>query len=216
MKKFILNLSLTLFFLISLIPSLPAYASEYFHPINDLNCRKVTNFKLANYKLWDDHVTWTRNYIISDLSNLESKDETLQRLLQNQDAIGNSFGAFYGSDNGKKLSQLFREHISLAGQVVDAAKAGNTSDLEKYNSLWFKNADDIAELLVSLNPNYSKNTIKEMLNKHLQLVTVQAIAELNKDWKKSIAAYDDGEIHMLKFSDIITDGIIKQFPEKFK
>lgn len=55
-----------------------------------------------------------------------------------------------------------------------------------------------------------------MFYKHLQLVTTQAVAELNKNWKESISAYDEGEIHMLKFSDMITDAMIKQFPDKFR
>lgn len=216
MKKRCFTLSLVLLFLLTLIPSIPSYASEISHSATELNCKKILDFKLANHKLWDDHVTWTRNYIVSYLSDSENKDETLQRLLKNQDDIGESFGVFYGIENGKKISQLFREHISIAGQVVAAAKSGNTADLEKYNSLWFKNADDITNLLSSLNPNLSKKDLKEMFYKHLQLVTTQAVAELNKNWKESISAYDEGEIHMLKFSDVITDAMIKQFPDKFR
>ncbi len=55
-----------------------------------------------------------------------------------------------------------------------------------------------------------------MLHKHLQFVTDQVVARLNKDWKADIAAYDKGEDHMIEFADILIDGIIKQFPEKFK
>ena len=55
-----------------------------------------------------------------------------------------------------------------------------------------------------------------MLYKHLQFVTDQAVARLNKDWKADIEAYDKGENHMIMFADVLTDGIIKQFPQKFK
>ena len=59
-------------------------------------------------------------------------------------------------------------------------------------------------------------TLKDMLHKHLDFVTAQAVARLNKDWKADINAFDKGEDHMIMFADIIVDGIIKQFPQKFK
>ena len=53
-----------------------------------------------------------------------------------------------------------------------------------------------------------------MLHKHLEFVTAQAIARINKNWKADVDAYDKGEDHMIKFADVLSDGIIKQFPEK--
>ncbi|MDY2632936.1 MAG: hypothetical protein SOV85_16595 [Clostridium sp.] len=55
-----------------------------------------------------------------------------------------------------------------------------------------------------------------MLHKHLKFVTDQVIARLNKDWQTDINSYDKGEEHMIHFADIISDGIIKQFPDKFQ
>ena len=55
-----------------------------------------------------------------------------------------------------------------------------------------------------------------MLHKHLQFVTDQVVARLNKDWNADINSFDKGEDHMIMFADILIDGIVKQFPEKFK
>ena len=77
-----------------------------------------------------------------DLSNLEDKSDVLNRLLKKPRDIGNLIKPYYGAENSKKLTELLKEHISLAGQVVDAAKSGNKEDLDKYNKLWHKNADD--------------------------------------------------------------------------
>lgn len=178
--------------------------------------KSQVDLKMAERKLWSDHVLWTRNFIISDLASLEDKDAVLQRLLKNQDDIGNSIKPYYGDEAGNKLAKLLREHITIAGQVVDAAKSGNKQDLEKYNKAWYENADKIAEFLSSANPNWSNKDLKEMLYKHLQLTTDEVLARLNKDWKADIAAYDKGEDHMLMFADMLSNGIMKQFPEKFK
>ena len=54
-----------------------------------------------------------------------------------------------------------------------------------------------------------------MLHKHLQFVTDQVLARIKKDWDAEILAYDNGEVHMIHFANILSNGIIKQFPEKF-
>lgn len=167
-------------------------------------------------KLWINHVLWTRNYIISDMNSLEDKAQVLERLLKNQDDIGNSIKPYYGEEAGNKLSSLLREHIKLAGQVLDAAQSGNKNDFEKNNKLWYQNAEQIADFLSSANPNYSNKTLKIMLHKHLDLILEAVNARLKKDWKADIDAYDRGDDHMIMFADILSDGIIKQFPKKFK
>jgi flavin-dependent dehydrogenase len=110
---------------------------------------------------------------------------------------------------------LLREHILLAGKVVDAAKSGNQADLKKYNKEWYRNADDIAMFLSNANPNWSNEALKELLYVHLQMLTDQVVARLKKDWDGEILAYDKGEDHIVKLADALAEGIIKQFPQKF-
>jgi hypothetical protein len=40
-------------------------------------------------------------------------------------------------------------------------------------------------------------------------------ARLKKDWNASIAAFDKGLDHLMMLADVLSAGIIKQFPEKF-
>lgn len=215
MKKFLIYLSLS-FFLFSII-SMPSTAMAMTKPIKDATYNKSTcDLKMAMRKLWIDHVLWTRSYIVSDIASLDDKGDVLNRLLKNQDDIGNAIKPYYGDDAGNQLATLLREHIGLAGKVVDAAKTNNKDDLEKYNKLWYQNADQIADFLSSANPNYSNKELKDMLYKHLEFVTDQALSRINKDWKADIEAFDKGEDHMIMFADILSKGIIKQFPEKFK
>ncbi|MDU4935824.1 MAG: glycosyltransferase [Peptostreptococcaceae bacterium] len=183
----------------------------------DISCNKAAcDLRMSERKLWIDHVTWTRSFIVSDLASLEDKSDVLERLLKNQEDIGNSIKPYYGEEAGNKLTTLLKEHIELAGQVTDAAKNNNKDDLEKYNKLWYENADKIARFLSSANPNYSEKTLKNMLYKHLEFTTDQVVARLNKNWKADINTYDKGEDYMIHFADILVDGIIKQFPDKFK
>jgi hypothetical protein len=98
---------------------------------------------------------------------------------------------------------------------VKAAKVGKNGDLAKANMRWEANADSIAEFLSRANPNWSRQGMTDMLRKHLTLTTGEAVSRLKKDWLADIDYYDRGHEHMLMFADMLTYGIVKQFPSKF-
>ena len=55
-----------------------------------------------------------------------------------------------------------------------------------------------------------------MLQKHLDLTTGEVVGRLNQDWAADIQAYDQGHEHMLMFADMLTAGIVRRFPDKFR
>jgi hypothetical protein len=178
--------------------------------------KSVVDLRMAMRKLWEDHITWTRNYIISGLAGLEDAGKVAERLLKNQDDIGDAIKPVYGDEAGKKLSALLRDHILIAAGIVGAAKMNNNEELNKGQKQWYANADDIADFLSKANPNWPKRDLTEMLYKHLEFTTAEVVSRLKKDWVADIEAYDKGHEHMLMFADVLTDGIVKQFPKKFK
>ena len=48
-------------------------------------------------KLWEDHVTWTRLFIVSFVDDLPDLCATTRRLLQSQVDINTAIEPFYGS-----------------------------------------------------------------------------------------------------------------------
>jgi hypothetical protein len=166
--------------------------------------------------LWEEHITYTRNYIISALADLPDRDAVAQRLLKNQDDIGNAIKPYYGDPAGQKLTALLRDHITIATDVVKAAKAGNNEQLDAAQKKWSANGKEIAAFLSGANSNWPKQTLENMLQKHLDLTTGEVVGRLKKDWAADIKSYDEGHAHMLMFADALTDGITKQFPDKFK
>ncbi|OGI00546.1 MAG: hypothetical protein A2Y25_00055 [Candidatus Melainabacteria bacterium GWF2_37_15] len=173
------------------------------------------DFRVMNRKLWSDHVTWTRMYIISALANLKDADYTSDRLLRNQQEIGNSIKPFYGEEAGNKLADLLKQHILLAVKIVDYAKAGKKAELEAEEKKWFANADDIAAFLSSANPNLSEKAVTDMLYEHLKVTKQEVVYRLNGDYKSDIEAYDIVLDDILEMSDAISEAIVKQFPNKF-
>lgn len=177
--------------------------------------RMELGIRVTMRTLWNDHVSYTRNYIISSLANLEDSDAVAKRLLKNQDDIGAAIRMYYGSKASNKLSSLLKEHIMIATEVVKGAKTGNEEELKKADEKWHANADDIATFLSDANPNWSKEELTEMLYRHLELTTGEVTSRLKKDWTADIGFYDKGHKHMLAFADMLSDGIVKQFPSRF-
>jgi len=172
--------------------------------------------RMAMRKLWEDHITYTRNYIISALGGLPDADAVAARLMKNQEDIGNAIKPYYGDAAGDKLTALLKEHIQQAGVVVGAAKAGDKAKLAAEQAKWSANGKQIADFLAGANPNWKKAELESMLQKHLDLTTGEVVGRLNKDWAADQRSYDAGHEHMLMFADILTTGIAKQFPAKFK
>jgi len=166
-------------------------------------------------KLWEDHVTWTRIYVIDAVSDLPSKGATAERLLRNQSDIGAAMVPFYGQAAGDKLAALLKDHITIATEVIAAAKAGETAKKEEAAKRWGANADEIAAFLSGANPNWPAADMKHHMHEHLDLTTAEVVARLNKDWAADIAAYDRVHDQILKMADVLSAGIIKQHRAKF-
>jgi len=167
-------------------------------------------------KLWEDHVAYTAFFYKAAIDGGDDAGKIAARLLRNQDDIGNALKAFYGEDAGNKVAALLRDHILIAADLVKAAKAGDAAGQEAANKRWYQNADDLAALLSSANPNWQRKALEEALHGHLQMVTDQVVATLHHDTAAAIAAYDKGAEHMLMLSDVLASGIAKQFPERFR
>jgi len=178
--------------------------------------KSAVELRMDMRKLWEDHIIYTRNYIISALADLEDVGKIAERLLKNQDDLGNAIKPYYGDEAGNKLSALLRDHIVIATEVVKAANMGNNEELTKSQKKWYGNADDIAVFLSGANPNWPKQALTDTLYKHLELTTNEVVSRLKKDWAADIEAFDKGHLHMLAFADTVTEGVVKQFPKKFR
>lgn len=213
MKKLLLVAFISLLMLSSMAGSINAYARTPEKCISQSEVKFENEFR----RLWIDHVLWTSNYITSaTTAGAEDQKQVLARLLKNQEDIGNAIKPVYGEEAGNKLTALLKEHIVIAGDIVNAAKEGNTAKLDQLNKKWYRNADDISAFLNAANPNLKIGAVKELMYVHLKMVADDLTASLAKDWDARIVSIDDGVTHIILMADTISDAVVKQFPEKFK
>jgi hypothetical protein len=187
--------------------------------------RSAVTFHDAMRKLWEDHITWTRNVIISFEVNEHDPSATLpdlgaalDRLFKNQVDIGDAIKPYYGNDRGDELTGLLHDHIAIAGEILRAVKTGDSAAYEDANSRWYANAHDIAVFLSrTLDPPIgSLADLDEMLTEHLDRTTDEVVARLNGDWTGDVAAYDKVHEQALQMADALSNGIIANFPAKFR
>jgi hypothetical protein len=178
--------------------------------------RQAVKFRNQMRKLWEDHIVWTRQFIVSSVADLPDANTAAGRLLANQDDIGDAIKPFYGEEAGEALSALLRDHILIAADILNAAKAGDSAGVEEANARWHDNANEIADFLAAANPNQrSQDEMREMMAVHLEWTLNEAVARLNADWDADVAAYDRIHRDILHMADMLSIGIIKQFPGRF-
>jgi hypothetical protein len=182
---------------------------------------KITQKELAlrndMRKLWEDHVTWTRLAIISLTTDAPDTEATVGRLLQNQTDLGDAIKPFYGEAAGDELTRLLREHILIAADIIAATRAGDGPGVAEGQARWRANADEIAAFLNAANPrSWKLEEMKEMLYEHLRLTTNEVVARLTGDWAADVAAYDQIHLQALEMADMLSIGIVEQFPKRFR
>jgi Spy/CpxP family protein refolding chaperone len=206
MKKIVLTLA---------IAGLALTAMAQGHSAASNRSSQAEELRTNMRKLWEDHVTWTRNVILCIMDDLPGAEQATARLLKNQDDIGNAIKPIYGDDAGRQLTTLLRTHITQAADLLKAAKRDDNAAFDKINKQWEANADEISAFLSKANPNWKLEDMKKMMRDHLTLTTEEAVARKKKDYAGDVRAYDKVHDEILEMSDMISEGIIKQFPNRF-
>ena len=125
-------------------------------------------------QLWIQHVYWTRFFIISTAADLADLAPVTNRLLQNPKDFAKLLAPIYGLKIAKQFQDLFTQHLLIAGDLVTAAKNAETDKANYARKRWYKNADEIAEFLSSINPYWDAAEWKAMLYSHLKMTEQEA------------------------------------------
>lgn len=165
--------------------------------------------------LWEQHVFWTRLTVNSIVDGLGDVQQTTARLLRNPRDFAAVLATVYGTSIASQFEKLLREHLTIAAELVTALKSGNTAAAENAQKRWYANADAIAAFLAQINPYWSKEEWQRMLYEHLRLLSEEVAARIAKNYEQNIAISDSIEPQALGMADLMTTGIVQQFPSVF-
>ena len=117
---------------------------------------------------------------------------------------------------GHKLTKLLKEHILVAVNVLVAARSGDKNKLTQAEAAWSANGRQIADFLHAADPSFlSRDAARTMMKVHLNQVILQAVDELKGNYTADARAVAPYIRHILDMADMISSGIIRQFPSRF-
>ena len=177
---------------------------------------KALAFQNGMRALWQAHGTWTERAIVDFVGGLPDTKLVIGRLLQNQTEIGNSVKPYYGAKGGDELTTLLKAHINDAVAVLEAAKSGNASATAKAKAAFYANGNQVASFLHTANPSHwTLGAMQTMMRIHLNQVVALAVDQLKGHYPAAISLYGVYINHILDMADMLSSGIIQQFPARF-
>jgi len=188
--------------------------TEPYNPYKKVN-KNILNLNNNLRELWEEHILWTKLVIMSIASGSPDIQLVSQRLLRNANDFEKLFMPLYGPTASEKFRELLKQHILLAADLVNAAKKKDNTQVNLIETKWYKNADEIADFLSRINPYWDRNDVKKMMYEHLVLLKSEAVSILTNKYEDSISLFDKIEDQALMMADMYTEGILKQFPNKF-
>ena len=154
---------------------------------------------------------WTRFFLVSTVFGLSDLSDVTKRLLRNPADFAAVLKPYYGVQSAAAFEKLFTEHLQIAAQLVNAAKAGDSAAVQQERHKWYANAEAIAAFLASANPYWNRADWQAMLHEHLMMTESEAVQLLTGKYADSIAEYDEVQAQVLEMADIMAQGIIRQF-----
>lgn len=166
--------------------------------------------------LWEQHVYWTRQLILSMVFDLPDTEFVTNRLLRNPKDFAAVLRLFFEEDVVSKFVELFTEHLTIAAELVQAAKSGDSAAATDAEKRWYTNASQIANFLESINPYWSAQEWQRLLYDHLAMTKEEVVNMLTQKYADSISVFDNIEQEALAMADTMTRGIVKLFPQYFR
>lgn len=176
-----------------------------------LHCLRRKQLINTLRKLWMELAFWTRAYIISASANLDDLTFVTDRMLRIPSDFADELSLFYGNEAAARFQSLLTDHLSMAAQLIDDAKTGNSKSADPDRSNWYRNADDISGFLASLNPCWKASTWQPLLYDYLQTIESEGAYRLGAQYSSDIIEFDRMEEQALEIADYMIEGIRRQY-----
>ncbi|MBF0217633.1 MAG: hypothetical protein HQL30_11655 [Candidatus Omnitrophica bacterium] len=165
--------------------------------------------------LFEARTRLMRSYIVSAMNDTKEAAAEKDELIRNANDLGGSIQPYYGYLAKNIMAGLLKKDVVITGDVIRAARSKKAKDIDRAKKKWYANAYLLAGFF-ALARNQSMGDLTDMLYKHLDLTWGEIQAIVDKDEAKSLEYFGEDSSHMVMFSEVLADGIVRQFPEKFK
>ena len=176
-----------------------------------------TGYEMAQVmqRQWTDYAVWIREYMVAAVDERIDRPEVAARLLRTPADIGRAVEKYHGRKVGRRVTQLLKQHVTIAIDFVDAACSGERQRYLDVESVWDDSVTDFATELGRLNVTWTGARVRELWPLQQASLKAMLMARLEENFDKEVDAYDELLSSVVAFADAIADGIIREFADKF-
>lgn len=175
---------------------------------------KIAELYSDSKHLWGEHVCYTRNAIISILNETKDVEAVSNRLMKNQEAIGELLYPYHDRNDVDAYTAVLKEHVMLAVKLIGALKANE--GVEDATKAWYDNGEAMLTWMENENPYYwSRIVTKPLWNDHLKYTMTEVTSRIKEEWKDDIEAFDYNHHCMHKWAELYATGIVYNNMEAF-
>lgn len=171
--------------------------------------RKDLNLKMA------EHIGFTSEALKASYDESASSTAAIDELDKNSNELADIVGDFYGDQARATFLKMWQDHITYFVNYTVSARNNDQegkdqalSDLEDYSR-------EAAEFFAGLNSSLSVDSTKPLFTQHRDLVIASMDDYAAKKYPESFDKESQAYSQAGKIADTISDGIVKQFPDKF-
>lgn len=216
MRKTMVSCLLTVFCLTGIWGTTSANAAKSKQAVGSGTVLSASEFRATIKRLWLEQLGYTRQLVISTLAELPDLEKLKARLAKNQEDLAEEFKAFYGEEGSEKWTALLKKHAALTEEIIKTLAKGTQEQFLEVNAQWEASAEEMAEFIRGRCPKLLKEDLNNLFFKQMNAVSGQVNARLKKDWDSDFAYYDKALAGILTLADTMAEGVIAQFPKRFK
>lgn len=164
--------------------------------------------------LWQQNSFWTRNLILCIIDSLPGKDQAIWRLTKNHEEICELFNTYFGEEAKATLTELFYSSMNFELEVINASLTDSILAKDALKK-WHQSIVSIAEQLYRYNSKWMLKELKGVLSKQIDLTYQTICQRLARDYDLEVMAFDTLMMNTGKVSNMLSQGLIYQYPQKF-
>jgi hypothetical protein len=158
------------------------------------------NLIFQSRTLWRDLVTWSRIYLDSRIAGIGTLEDVYNRIYRIPTDFGNIIRLIFGNQAAEVIIQQLSYNVILYRQLVEAMLTGNNESANAITQELYKNADERAKYLASINPFWDETQWRNLIYTFYNFSFQEIVSILTND-PKNVDLFD----RYLQFTDTIGD-----------
>lgn len=136
-------------------------------------------------------------------------DVVFARLLQVPYDSYQQMSAYLGRERADKYYNLINQHIIIMVELIQALQAGDQKEADVLLAKWYRNAEESAAYLASINPYWTEEQWRSLFYKYVQLLLNQILTTQTNNFQETVAVFDELRYHSILIGDTLATGIMQ-------